>query len=83
LQRFKTQPNSPKNVLVFEDSVSGVKSALAAGMTVVMVPQKEFLPKNWSEIEAELEHQVAEIIYSMEYLLPEKYGLLALKELPN
>lgn len=42
LKRFSQPPKSFKNVLIFEDSVNGVYSALAAGCTTIMVPQEEF-----------------------------------------
>jgi beta-phosphoglucomutase-like phosphatase (HAD superfamily) len=81
MNRFKDIPISPKNVLVFEDSVSGVLAASAAGATTIMVPQLELLPKSWPEIEASLAQQVDEVIYSVEHFIPEKYGLPALKDL--
>lgn len=62
-------------VLVFEDSINGVKSALAANLNVIMVPQPQFLPSNWNEIRAELEPQLAEILTSLEEFDPVKYGL--------
>ena len=38
--RFKTPPQSPGHVLVFEDAPNGVESAHAAQMNIVMVPDK-------------------------------------------
>uniref|UniRef100_A0A915DNQ4 Uncharacterized protein n=1 Tax=Ditylenchus dipsaci TaxID=166011 RepID=A0A915DNQ4_9BILA len=77
LTRFPVPPASPKSVLVFEDSVNGARSAITAGLTVIMVPQKEFLPANWEEVRQELEPQLAEILESLEEFVPEKYGLPA------
>lgn len=42
MKRFMETPKNPKNVLVFEDSINGVYSALAAGCSTIMVPQEEF-----------------------------------------
>lgn len=75
MNRFSPPPIAPKNVLAFEDSINGVKSALAAGLTTIWVPQKELLPENWDDIKKEFEPNVAEIIYSMEEFKPERYGL--------
>uniref|UniRef100_A0AC35TIR3 Pseudouridine-5'-monophosphatase n=1 Tax=Rhabditophanes sp. KR3021 TaxID=114890 RepID=A0AC35TIR3_9BILA len=39
INRFKTLPSNPLNVLVFEDAPNGVHAAVAARCQVVMVPQ--------------------------------------------
>lgn len=80
---FSSPPMSPKNVLAFEDSINGVKSALSAGLTTVWVPQRELLPENWNEIKQEFEENVSSIIYSMEDFNPEKYGLPEIISLVN
>lgn len=46
-------------------------------MTVIMIPQLEFLPQNWPEIRKELEPKLSEILNSMNEFIPEKYGLPA------
>ncbi|KAL7074967.1 hypothetical protein ACQ4LE_005987 [Meloidogyne hapla] len=70
-------PASPENVLVFEDSVNGVRSALDAGCTVIMVPQPEFLPPNWEENEFRAHPNLAEILESLTKFQPQNYGLAA------
>jgi len=81
MRRFAPDvPEHSRHVLVFEDSINGARSAIAAGMTVVMVPQEEFLPPDWEEkVRPELEPKLAEIIPSLEYFDPAKYGLPAFK----
>jgi HAD superfamily hydrolase (TIGR01509 family) len=74
-KRFPERPASPKNVLVFEDSINGARSSLAAGMTTVMIPQKDFLPPNWDEIHAELRPQLSDLLESLEEFNPTAYGL--------
>jgi len=82
MRRFAPQSpvGHPSNVLVFEDSINGARSAIAAGMTVVMVPQEEFLPPDWEEkVRPELDPKLAEILPSLEYFDPTKYGLPGFK----
>ncbi|KAI6234081.1 HAD-superfamily hydrolase [Aphelenchoides fujianensis] len=42
MERFEKKPKSPKNVLVFEDSITGARSAIDAGCTVILIPQPHF-----------------------------------------
>uniref|UniRef100_A0A914I9R7 Exocyst complex component Sec8 n=1 Tax=Globodera rostochiensis TaxID=31243 RepID=A0A914I9R7_GLORO len=73
--RFVSKPVSPKNVLVFEDSINGVESALGAGCSVVMVPQREFLPKDWPEKELRSRANFAALLDSLEHFCPKPFGL--------
>lgn len=75
MKRMNPPPVDPKSVLVFEDSVNGVLSGIAAKNSVIWVPQEQFKPKNWKEIRAEIEPHVAEILPSIEKFDPTKYGL--------
>jgi len=75
MKRFLPPPENPKHVLVFEDSVNGALSAIAAGNTTVMVPQDEFKPHNWNAISAELKPKLAEMLKSLEEFDPTKYKL--------
>uniref|UniRef100_A0A7E4VMS9 HAD-like protein n=1 Tax=Panagrellus redivivus TaxID=6233 RepID=A0A7E4VMS9_PANRE len=49
MKRFTIPPKTPANVLVFEDSINGARSGLAAGCATVFVPQKEFITHDWEE----------------------------------
>lgn len=65
-KRFPDQPD-PKNCLVFEDAPNGVKAAISAQMSVVMVPDKIVLD----------EHRKAAtvVLDSLEEFRPEAFGL--------
>jgi pseudouridine-5'-monophosphatase len=65
-QKFDQSPTDNKRVLVFEDSVSGVNAALAAGMQCVWVPDPRL---DKSTQPATL------IIDSLEHFKPEAFGL--------
>ena len=78
MRRMKPSPLSdPFSVLVFEDSINGVKSALAAGCRAIWIPQKEFLGDDWQQhLEQFKKHTgFAEKLNSLEEFRPEQYGL--------
>lgn len=74
MKRINPPPLNSKNVLVFEDSINGVISGLAANNSVIWIPQNQFMPKNFNEIKAKFESQITEILPSLNSFQPEKYG---------
>lgn len=71
MKRFPSPPKSPRNVLVFEDSPNGVRSAVAAGTHVVMIHNNPlFLPPE------EVLSRIDKVINSFEQFHPEDFGLV-------
>ena len=66
-KRFSSPPESSSNVLVFEDAVSGVQAAKAAGMVCVMVPDERMDPAKTKLAD--------KVIKSLTELDVTKYGL--------
>ena len=71
-ERFAPPPASPKNVLIFEDSVSGVRGAAAAGMHCVWVPDSRV-----SSVSGFEDCQPTVRLNSMLDFRPELFGLPA------
>ncbi|XP_077991694.1 uncharacterized protein LOC144445926 [Glandiceps talaboti] len=69
-QRFDDGSPNPSNILVFEDAIPGIQSALAAGMKTVFIPDESLDKSLWPEGY----HQV---LKSMEEFIPEEWGLPA------
>lgn len=69
------------NILVFEDSLNGVYSALSAGCRVCWIPQKQFyIPGELEELENKIRREDDENLFegrinSLNEFVPEKYGL--------
>ncbi|CAK5092700.1 unnamed protein product [Meloidogyne enterolobii] len=80
MRRMTPKPSDPLQVLVFEDSINGVKSALSAGCSVIWVPQQDSIITNWGGQEAterkfKKHPNFREMIPSLSKFDPEKYGL--------
>ncbi|CAD5219886.1 unnamed protein product [Bursaphelenchus okinawaensis] len=75
MSRFKSPPASPRNCLVFEDSINGAESALNAGMNCILIPQKQFNCEETLASINELRPRLADVLDSMEDFDPGLYGL--------
>lgn len=74
MKRMNPPVTDTKSVLVFEDSLNGALSGIAAKNSVIWIPQKQFKPKNWNEIKTEIEPHLTEILPSLHSFDPVKYG---------
>ncbi|VDM21917.1 unnamed protein product [Wuchereria bancrofti] len=70
MQRFVKKPTSAANVLVFEDSINGVRAAIAAGMQVIMVPDPRY-----SKPPEDCEKMILLVLKSLTEFQPETVGL--------
>ncbi|EFO15492.1 HAD-superfamily hydrolase [Loa loa] len=70
MQRFANKPASAANVLVFEDSINGVRAAIAAGMQVIMVPDLRY-----SKPPEDCEKMILSVLKSLTEFKPEMVGL--------
>ncbi|KAJ2948808.1 hypothetical protein O0L34_g8066 [Tuta absoluta] len=67
MNRFNEPALKPKNCLVFEDSATGVRAGRAAGMQVVMIPQKQ--------VSQDMYRHATLVIKSLQKFRPEQFGL--------
>lgn len=81
IRRMHPQPSHQNNILVLEDSIHGVHSALSAGCRVCWIPQKQFfIPGELEELENKIRKEddrklFEERINSLNDFIPERYGL--------
>ncbi|KAF7639811.1 hypothetical protein Mgra_00000731, partial [Meloidogyne graminicola] len=85
IRRMFTHPSLPpihhKNILVIEDSIHGVNSAISAGCKVCWIPQMEFYSLDELEYlesrikKEDVDNLFVERINSLKEFIPEKYGL--------
>ncbi|KAL7675841.1 hypothetical protein ACOME3_002105 [Neoechinorhynchus agilis] len=71
IRRFHSKPKTSSNVIVFEDSVNGAKSALAAGTFVILVPS---IPIDL--IDRDVIEKCHCVLESLDDFDPVKFGLL-------
>ncbi|KAI6218196.1 hypothetical protein M3Y99_01724200 [Aphelenchoides fujianensis] len=75
MERFEKKPKSPKNVLVFEDSITGARSAIDAGCMVILIPQPHFNTPEMHEQIEKLRPHLAAVLNQMVDFVPDQYGL--------
>lgn len=79
MKRMDKQPARPENTLVFEDSLNGAKSAIAAGCQTIMIPQRQFLNEDGLRELERIRSHLTDMLDSLEQFDPIKYGLPAFK----
>ncbi|KAF7284198.1 hypothetical protein GWI33_022448 [Rhynchophorus ferrugineus] len=72
--RFDDNP-PPEKCLVFEDSVNGVKAAIAANMQVIMIPDLNVPYESWKLATLRLD--------SFDYMIPQLFGLPPFSQPPD
>ncbi|VDK80798.1 unnamed protein product [Onchocerca ochengi] len=70
MQRFAKKPTSAANVVVFEDSINGVRAAIAAGMQVIMVPDLHY-----SKPPEDCKEKILLVLKNLTEFKPETIGL--------
>jgi len=80
MKRISNEQLDPKNVLVFEDSLNGAKSGIAAGCQVVMIPQRQFLDENGLNELNLIKPHLADMLNSLDDFDPVKFGLAAFEK---
>ncbi|MCP9258817.1 hypothetical protein DINM_001815 [Dirofilaria immitis] len=70
MERFDKKPASAANVIVFEDSINGIRAALAAGMQAIMVPDLRY-----SKPPEDCKEKILFVLKSLAEFKPETVGL--------